>query len=346
MIINMRNFTEKGRPLWEELDGELAQLAGNPARRLTLSQARRLHYLYSRTCADLSEMRTYGVERDVCLYLEGVCARAYAELHSMDKRRVSRVNLWEWLSVTFPCTVRRHWTRLAVSAALTLLGAVIGASLLALDPPSKEVLLPYSHLAIAPSERVAQEEKEARDPYEGRKFSGSAWYLTHNTRVSYTVLASGMTCGILTFLLLFSNGVLLGAVCYDYIAGGESLFLAGWLLPHGSVEIPGLLIAGQAGLIIAGALLGGETRQSLSMRLRAILPDIATLAAGIMLMMAWAGVIEAVFSQHHEPVMPYWLKVAFGSVQLVLLLWYFSFAGRKAMQHRCSEEHHSGQGPL
>ena len=338
MIINMQEFTARGKPLWEELDQELGLLADNPSRRLNLHQVRRLHYLYSRTCADLSEMRTYGVEKDVCAYLERLCARAYAELHSMEKRRILRVNPWEWLSCTFPRTVRRHWTKLLTSCVLTAVGVVVGASLLALDPPSKEVLLPYSHLAIAPSERVAREESQADDPYEGRKISGSVWYLTHNTRVSYTMLASGVTCGILTFLLLFSNGLMLGAVCFDYIAGGESVFLTGWLLPHGSVEIPGLLIAGQAGLIIAGALIGGRTRQSLAMRLRSVLPDISTLAVGLMLMMGWAGIIEAAFSQHHEPVVPYWFKISFGCVQLALVLWYFAFAGRKAKKFPTSEE--------
>ena len=337
MIINMQEFTEKGKPLWEALDQEISLMASKPSRRLTLQQVRRLHYLYSRTCADLSEMRTYGVERDVCAYLESLCARSYAELHTLEKRSLPHFNPWLWLSCTFPQTVRRHWTKLLVSFVLTVMGVAIGASLMAVDIRSKEVMLPYSHLAITPSERVAKEESEVRDPYEGRKLSGSLWYLTHNTRVSYTVLASGVTCGILTFLLLFSNGVLLGAVCFDYIAGGESVFLTGWLLPHGSVEIPGILIAGQAGLIIAAAMIGGRTRLSLSMRLRRILPDITTLAFGIMLMMGWAGIIEAAFSQYHEPVVPYWVKITFGTIQLLLLTWYFCFAGRKKEQDEISE---------
>jgi len=38
----------------------------------------------------------------------------------------------------------------------------------------------------------------------------------------------------------------------DYIRAGQTKFLVGWLLPHGSFEIPAILIAGQAGLILAG----------------------------------------------------------------------------------------------
>ena len=36
------------------------------------------------------------------------------------------------------------------------------------------------------------------------------------------------------------NGVILGAVMVDYIHAGETLFLTGWLLPHGAIEIPAI----------------------------------------------------------------------------------------------------------
>ena len=63
-----------------------------------------------------------------------------------------------------------------------------------------------------------------------------------------------MTWGVGTFIMLFYNGVALGAIVVDYIRDGQTKFLLGWLLPHGVVEIPAILIAGQAGLILAFAL--------------------------------------------------------------------------------------------
>ena len=41
-------------------------------------------------------------------------------------------------------------------------------------------------------------------------------------------------------------------------------------------------------------------------------------------MLIWAGLIEAFFSQWHEPVMPYALKIAFGLVELTLLILFLS----------------------
>ena len=51
--------------------------------------------------------------------------------------------------------------------------------------------------------------------------------------------------------MLFYNGVILGAVAVDYVRAGETKFLLGWLMPHGVIEIPAILIAGQAGFMLA-----------------------------------------------------------------------------------------------
>jgi hypothetical protein len=46
-------------------------------------------------------------------------------------------------------------------------------------------------------------------------------------------------------------------------------------------------------------------------------------------MLVWAGIIEAFFSQYHEPVMPYQIKIAFGVFELMILVLFLGRAGRK-----------------
>ena len=116
----------------------------------------------------------------------------------------------------------------------------------------------------------------------------------------------------------------LGAVALDYIVDGQLVFLMGWILPHGSVEIPAILLAGQAGLVLGHALIGWGNRLPRRLRLRAVLPDLVTMAGGVAVLLVWAGIVESFFSQYHEPVVPYALKIAFGVVQLgalTLFLW-------------------------
>ena len=122
--------------------------------------------------------------------------------------------------------------------------------------------------------------------------------------------------------------MILGAVVYDYVHAGYGKFLAGWLLPHGSFEIPAILIAGQAGILIGIALTGRGQGKPLRERLRDIRGDVITLICGVALMLVWAGLIEAFFSQYHEPVLPYWLKISFGMVELAALISFLTFSGR------------------
>ena len=143
-------------------------------------------------------------------------------------------------------------------------------------------------------------------------------------------LALGLTWGIGTLIMLFYNGIILGAVAVDYVMAGETSFLLGWLLPHGAVEIPAILLAGQAGIVLAGALIGWGKPISLRTRLRKISNDLVTLIAGVALMLVWAGIIEAFFSQYHEPVMPYAVKIGFGVFELIILTLFLGMAGRKS----------------
>ena len=48
------------------------------------------------------------------------------------------------------------------------------------------------------------------------------------------------------------------------------------------------------------------------------------------LLLVWAGIIEAFFSQYHQPVIPYALKIAFGAVELTALTLYLARSGTSA----------------
>src|SRR5262249_3240233 len=174
-------------------------------------------------------------------------------------------------------------------------------------------------LQQSPVDRVREEEKAEKDRLAGHKSSFSAFLMTHNTKVAILTLAMGMTWGVGTLLLLFYNGVMIGAVSLDYVLAGQTKFLLGWLMPHGVIEIPAILIAGQAGFVLARPLLCWGPRHSIRPRLRLVRNDLFTLIGGVALLLVWAGFIEAFLSQYHQPVIPYSVKIAFGSVEFVLL---------------------------
>jgi uncharacterized membrane protein SpoIIM required for sporulation len=326
VIVDLQKFITNERPIWAELDKMLNRLEGSPDAQLPLDQVQRFHLLYERTAADLARIMTYSSEPETRRFLENLVARAYGEIHeTREKQR--RFFPLQWFFKTWPQTFRRHIRAFYLSVAITIAGCAFGGLAIAFDPDAKPVLMPFSHLLQDPAKRVADEENATDDRLEGHKTSFSAQLMTHNTKVSIFTLALGMTWGVGTIIMLFYNGVILGAVAVDYVHAGETKFLLGWLMPHGVIEIPAILIAGQAGLMLAFALIGRGRRATLRTRLREISGDVSTLIFGVGLMLIWAGFIEAFLSQYHEPVIPYSVKIAFGCVELVLLFLFLAKSG-------------------
>ena len=328
MIIDLQKFIIEEKPLWNELQAVLDKLEKRPELKLSLSRLKRFHYLYQRASGDLAKIKTFSAEPSTRLYLESLVARAFGEIHET-REKPHRLAPLHWFFSTFPQTFRKHVRAFWICLAAMLVGGAFGGFVIMADPASKEVLLPFSHLHGDPSERVAKEEAADKDRLEGAKTSFSSYLMTHNTKVSIFTLALGMTWGIGTLIMLFYNGVILGAVVLDYILAGETAFLLGWLLPHGAIEIPAIILAGQAGLVLAGALIGWGQPIPLKMRLRKISADLVTLIFGVAVMLLWAGIVEAFFSQYHEPILPYEVKIGFGALELILLVLFLARSGKR-----------------
>jgi uncharacterized membrane protein SpoIIM required for sporulation len=333
MILDVARFTAAERPYWQELDRTLRRLDEDPGAGMSLAETERFHYLYQRSSADLSRLSTFSADPDLREYLESLVARAYAEIHETRERRGRESGFVRsfrmWFLTTFPCTFRKHIRAFQLTLAITVAGTAFGAAALHFDPASKAVMMPFEHLKGSPAERVAREEQAKGDRMSGKKGSFASELMTHNIRVSLFAFALGISWGIGTVIVVFYNGVILGAVGADYIQAGQTKFLFGWLMPHGAVEIPAILLASQAGFMLAGALIGWGDRTPRRERMGAISKDLLTILGGASLLLVWAGIVESFFSQYHEPVLPYAVKIAFGSVELFALFFFLMRAGRE-----------------
>ncbi len=329
MIVDLKQFIERERSTWEELDQMLSRLENETLLRLTLEEVQRLHYLYERTGAGLIKISTFAAEPNLVHSLESLLTRAYAELQT-ERSRTDKLSPRRWLFCIFPQTFREHIRFFWAALLLTIFGALFGGAAVAFDPDAKAAIAPFPHLLQNPAERVKEEERATNPTLATSKGRFSATLITNNTKVSTLALALGVTWGIGTTILLFYNGVVLGAVIIDYVRAGQSVFLMGWLLPHGVIEIPAILIAGQAGLLLGQALIGWNSRENIRQRLRSVMGALVTLISGAALLLIWAGLVEAFFSQYHEPVLPYQFKIIFGLIELLALLM-FLFHGRQSV---------------
>ena len=177
--------------------------------------------------------------------VEQLVARSYARIYVRGGEK-SRWRWWQWFTAAFPAAVRRHAMAGVLSVGLFLLGCVFGAVALKIDPTAKSAILPFGHGQQTPTERVKKEMEDQGKRISQARGRFSAELMTHNTQVAFFTLGLGMTWGLGTIVMLFYNGVILGAVALDYVVDGQLVFLLGWILPHGSVEIPAILLAGQA----------------------------------------------------------------------------------------------------
>jgi len=296
---------------------------------MSIPEVERLHYLYERCSADLVRLDTFSTEPQLRAYVESLVSRAYAEIHET-RARAGKIR-WGNVIAAFPRAFRRHLGAFRLAVGLTLAGCAFGWFAIRADPEAKAVLMPFPGLMGSPAKRVAQEESAENattDRLHGHKASFSAQLMTHNIQVTVMTLAAGITWGVGTIILLFYNGVILGAVAADYVGAGYGQFLAGWLLPHGSIEIPAILLGGQAGFVLAGALIGWGERTSRTERLRAVAHDLLVIALGAAAMLVWAGIVEAFVSQYHQPVLPYSLKIAFGVLEMMALTLFLWRVGR------------------
>ena len=328
MILNVRKFIAVEQPFWLELEALLdkrKQLGAGGG----LDELRRFNYLYERIAGDLVKLRTFSGEKKLQAYLEGLAAAAYAEIYAARPRKI-RFRPLHWLFNTYPRAFRAHIGAFLLALALISGGAIFGGVATMVDPQAHEAIVPaqFSHLQQRPDERVAQEEKKKpREAAGADNEAAFAMYLINNNiKVSIMALAFGAVYGIGTIVLLFYNGILLGAIVTDYVNAGCTAFVAGWLLPHGVFEIPAILVAGQAGLVLAGCLLRPKGERGAALRRSG--PDVIHLAGGFSVMLVWAGIVEAFMSQYHAPVFPYAAKIAFGLVELALLISWLGFCGR------------------
>jgi uncharacterized membrane protein SpoIIM required for sporulation len=328
VIFNLERFQAQAGPRWKNLESLLGLLEARPDRRLNPAEAQELQELYAQAAADLNRVTHGALAPELRQYLERLVARAYAELYYAPPTHSEMWQPRRWLSIfmTFPESFRRQSRYFALAVLVTVLGCALGGLAVHYDPASVDVLLPADYLRN-PGQRVHEEEQGQARHLDSTQTEAafSAQLIRHNIEVALLAAALGVTFGIGTALLLFENGVLLGAVAVHYTQQGFGLFMTAWLLPHGVFEIPSILIAGQAGFYLARLLLHRSEDRNVRQSMREWL----VLVAGLAMMLVWAGIMEAFFSQHHAPVLPYGFKVVVGAAELVLLSAYLLLIGRR-----------------
>jgi uncharacterized membrane protein SpoIIM required for sporulation len=280
---------------WTDLELMVDQALIHGLRRLSQEELQRLPALYRATLSSLMVARETAMDRELVKYLEALSARAYLVVYG--NRRPSRSVFGRFVMETFPNAVRKMWAEVALSTLLFVLGMAVAIALVLSEPAW---FYAFVDAGLAAGRNPGASTADLREVLYSGDQDGltafSSYLFTHNTRIGMLSFALGIAAGVPTAMLLFSNGLMLGAFVGPYAQRGLLLPLLGWLLPHGVPEIAALLLCGAAGLHIgrAIALPGGlEVREALKQCGRRA----ALVVAGTILLFAVAGVVEGVFRQ-------------------------------------------------
>ena len=318
-------FRREREGIWSELEVLVDQIERLGLRSLLPSQAGRLPTVYRATLSSLSVARAISLDANLLAYLESLAARAYVATYGAKQHPLAAAG--RFLRERFPAAVRAARRQVALAAAIMALGVLTGFVLTRQDA-SRFYALVSDQTAQGRGPSSSTDELRAvlyRDRDAADLLGAFAMFLfTHNAGVGMLCFATGFVAGVPTLLLLFTNGLLLGAFGALYSERGLDLEFWAWVLPHGVTEILAVVLCGAGGLVLADALLfPGRFSRLRSLARRG--PEAGVIVMGAIVMLLGAGLVEGVFRQLVHDVV---VRLALAASTAVVWAGYFLRAGR------------------
>ena len=278
---------------------------------------------YRLLCERLAIANHRGYGADLSSFLNDLALRSHAQLYRHDLRG-GGAGLSELL-FSFPRALRAHARSQLSSLALFLLPA-LGAYLTIYASPD----LVYHFMDVAQARELEAMYDPKSDHFLKAREAGDdltmfGFYIYNNISIALRTFASGLLFGVGSAFFVFYNGLLLGAVAAHLVSVGSAGTFFPFVIGHGALELPALVIAGGTGLALGHAILspGAHTRvESLQRAARAAVP----IVYGFTLMLLGAAFIEAFWSSKH--MLGDSVRYAAGAGLWAAMLVYLLVAGR------------------
>lgn len=322
MAMDIDRFVDERKDRWRRLEEVLGRAESSTEQELGPEGMRELLRLYRLASSDLNQARSLTADPELLERLNALAGRGYRFIYRSRRQGGTWARLRRFLGVEVPEAYRQEAWSVATAAAALLLGALFGVLAVLANPSAAEELIDPMFFTQSPRERVEEIERQEERiaTLDDAALFGAQLY-THNIKVSFLAFSLAALTLVGGAWILFTNGVLLGAVATTYLLDGVSLFFFAWVGPHGALELPSIAFAGAAGLVAGRALFfPGELSRAAA--LRRAMPRVWRMMVGVMLFLVVAGLIEGSFSQFSAKTVPYSLKIAVALVLHVALLAY------------------------
>lgn len=281
---------------------------------------------FVRLTDDLAYAQTHYPQSNTARYLNNLAAQVHQAIYrnkKEDRNRVSR--FWK---VELPQLYYEARRPLLYAFLIFVLSMGVGALSAAHDDTFVRLILGDSYV------NMTLNNIERGDPmgvYKDMGQSDMFFAITfNNVRVSFLAFVLGLLASVGTGLMLFYNGVMVGAFQYFFYQKGLLLtsFLTIWI--HGTLEISAIVLAGAAGLVMGNSLLfpgtylrGESFRRGARRGLKMVI--------GLVPIFITAGFLEAFVTRLTEWPMAAKLVIIGGSA--CFIIYYFIIYPLKLNQH-------------
>ena len=275
--------------------------------------------LYMDITDDLSYAQTFYRRRTVRVYLNQLAQRVYTGVHKQKGESISKfITVWK---TSLPLEIYRSRKNLLFALVVFLIYMLIGAATTYIDPDFPRIVMGDGYVDM--TLQNIQDGNPLKVYETDEQMAMFVQITTNNMKVAFLTFFVGFLFTLGTHLLLFYNGVMLGAFQYFFHSKGLLItsFLGIWI--HGAFEISAIVLAGGAGITAGNGLLFPKsyTRiQSLQLSTKRGLKIMMSLVPFIIA----AGFLESFVTANYQ-VLPNWSKWALILFSFALILFFYVF---------------------
>lgn len=275
-----------------------------------------LAQLYIEVTDDLSYARTFYPKGSSTKYLNQLAQRSHQTIYKNKKEEGRRLSTFFTQEV--PLEIYRSRRPMLASLIIFLLAASIGVFSAANDQTFVRLILGDAYVN-ATLENIAKGDPMAvyKKMDEG---SMSIMITVNNIGVAFRAFVYGIAAAVGTVLVLFFNGIMVGAFQYFFFEQGVGWESVRTIWIHGTLEILAIVVSGGAGLVLGSSWLFPGTHS----RLRSLLVGARRglkIIIGLVPIFIAAGFIEGYVTRHTG--MPLWLTIGIIGGSLAFMVWYF-----------------------
>jgi len=321
-------FRKEREGKWQALEQLVNRVEKHGIRELSSDETLKLQSLYRVALSSLSVARNISLDQSALVYLEALSARAYFCVYG--PRTKFLTELLSFFLHKFPAAVRDLKWPIFLSALTLIAGMGTGYAMIIMEPDWFYAFVSDAMAAgrtpTSPADELRAGLFTTHSSVKEYLHVFASFLFTHNAKIGFLAFALGFAFGIPTVLLLFSNGLSLGAFTALFVNKGLSVEFVGWLSIHGTTELLAVILCGGAGLAIGGAAIfpGRQTRlDSLTFQGR----KSGLVVVGTVVMFFAAGILEGFGRQLIVETTDRYL---IGGVAVLIWATYFMTFGRKS----------------